>query len=93
MDSYKASLQFERQQFENIQKESEGIYLSPFLYWKIQGTESKQNYDKKKNDIFATGMLLLEFAIQTKLSQFYLPDGEVNPEFLNNCFILLDQKQ
>lgn len=51
-----------------------------------------QVYDKKKNDIFALGMLLLEFSIQTKLHQFYLPDGEVNPEFLNNCFIVLDKK-
>lgn len=92
LDSYKASLQFERQQFENIQQPAEGIYLSPFLYKKIQGSEMNQIYDKKKNDVFALGMLLLELAIQTKLHQFYLPNGEVNPEFLNNCFIVLEKK-
>lgn len=62
LDSYKVALQFERQQFENLQQKESGIYMSPSLYKKIITNEETLIYDKKKNDIFALGMMLLELA-------------------------------
>lgn len=50
------------------------------------------HYDKRKNDLFALGMMLLEFSIQTNLSQFYMEQGEVDINFLHNCFIVLENK-
>lgn len=58
--------------------------MSPSLYKKIVSNDEALTYDKKKNDIFALGLMLLELGTQTKMAQFYLDNGEVNENFLLN---------
>lgn len=56
--------------------------MSPQLYKKLMTKDNTMHYDKRKNDLFALGMMLLEFAIQTNLSQFYMENGELDKNFL-----------
>jgi hypothetical protein len=58
--------------------------MSPELYSRIDGKNKEQEYDRKKNDTFSLGLVLLELGLVDSVQDVYQSKGVVNRDVLYN---------
>lgn len=73
-DLINKSLNFEKTQINNLSDEK-NLFLSPELYYKLEGKVRDQEINGKKNDLFALGASLLNLGINKPLNDCYESKG------------------
>lgn len=85
------SVDFEKTQINNLSDEKD-LFLSPELYYKLEGKKRDQEVDGKKNDLYSLGASLLQLGIKKPLNDCYESKGQFNSDILNRNLCEFDKK-